>query len=100
LIRPNTKVLLVEDLVSSGQTVRLLSGLMESLGGQGIGIGALCRRTKKPDIDGKPISSVGTGDFPTYRPEPSPLCTKAVPLNRESVKRREHRKPSSAREKE
>src|SRR5213594_4785792 len=41
LIRPSTKVLIVEDLVSSGTTVKLLSELVEELGGQVIGIGAL-----------------------------------------------------------
>ena len=45
-IRAGTKVLIVEDLVSSGTTVRLLSQLVEELGGQVIGIGALWRRTK------------------------------------------------------
>ena len=39
------KVLIVEDLVSSGTTVRLLSQLVQSLGGQVIGIGALWRIT-------------------------------------------------------
>src|SRR5512144_1213064 len=58
LIRPTTKVLLVEDLISSGQTVRLLSDLVEGLGGQVMGIGALWRRTKKTEVGGKPIFSL------------------------------------------
>jgi len=99
LIRPTTKVLLVEDLISSGQTVRLLLELVESLGGQVMGIGALWRRTRKPDIDGKPIFSLVSRDFPTHPPETCPLCKKGVPLNQEFVKRREHRRPSSALEK-
>ena len=99
LIRPQTKVLLVEDLISSGQTVRLLSELVEGLGGLVVGIGALWRRTKKADIDGKPIFSLVSRDFPTYPAETCPLCKKGVPLNQEFVKRREHRRPSSALEK-
>ena len=99
LIRPTTKVLLVEDLISSGQTVRLLSDLVESLGGQVMGIGALWRRTKKAEVDGKPIFSLVSRDFPTYAPEACPLCKKGTPLNQEFVKRREHRRPSSALEK-
>ncbi len=99
LIRPTTKVLVVEDLVSSGTTVRLLSELVESLGGQVMGIGALWRRTRKTDIDGKPIFSLVSRDFPTYPPETCPLCKKGVALNEEFVKRREHRKGSSAHEK-
>ena len=99
LIRQNNKVLVVEDLISSGTTVRLLSDLVEGLGGQVMGVGALWRRTRKPEIGGKPIFSLVSRDFPTYAPETCPLCKKGTPLNQEFVKRREHRRPSSALEK-
>jgi orotate phosphoribosyltransferase len=98
LIRPNTKVLVVEDLVSSGTTVKLLCDLVEGLGGQVVGIGALWRRTRKTAVGGKPVFSLVSRDFPTHAPEDCPLCKKGVPLNEEFVRRREHRKPSSARE--
>ena len=98
LIQPNTKVLVVEDLVSSGATVRLLTELVESLGGKIVGIGALWRRTKRSDVDGKTIFSLVSRDFPTYPPESCPLCKKGMPLNREFVKRRDERKPSTAEE--
>ena len=98
LIQPNTKVLVVEDLVSSGATVRLLTELVESLGGKIVGIGALWRRTKRSDVDGKTIFSLVSRDFPTYPPESCPLCKKGMPLNREFVKRRDERKPSTAQE--
>jgi orotate phosphoribosyltransferase len=99
LIRPATKVLIVEDLISSGTTVRLLSDLVEGLGGQIMGIGALWRRTKKTEIDGRPIFSLVSRDVPTYAPEACPQCKKGAPLNQEFDKRREHRRPSSALEK-
>jgi orotate phosphoribosyltransferase len=98
LIRQHTKVLIVEDLVSSGQTVRLLTQLVEGLGGQVVGVGALWRRTRTAEILGKPIFSLVSRDFPTYPPESCPLCKKGVPLNEEFVQRREHRRPSLARE--
>ncbi|MDP2703563.1 MAG: phosphoribosyltransferase family protein [Candidatus Rokubacteria bacterium] len=98
LIRPTTKVLIVEDLVSSGTTVKLLSELVEELGGQVIGIGALWRRTKKAEVAGKEIFSLVSRDFPTYPPEQCPMCKKGMALNQEFVRRREHRKPSSVRE--
>ena len=98
LIQKGTKVLIVEDLVSSGTTVRLLTELVEGLGGQVVGVGALWRRTKKGEIDGKEIFSLVSRDFPTYPAEACPLCKRDVPLNQEFVKRREHRRPSSAQE--
>ncbi|MCI0546688.1 MAG: hypothetical protein L0027_05340 [Candidatus Rokubacteria bacterium] len=100
LIRATTKVLIVEDLISSGQTLRLLVELVESLGGQVVGIGALWRRTKLHEIDGKPIFSLVSRDFPTFPAEACPLCKKGVPLNQEFVKRREARRASSASERE
>ncbi len=99
LIRQGAKVLIIEDLVSSGTTVRLLTQLVEDLGGQVVGIGALWRRTKKAQIGGKEIFSLVSRDFPTYPPDSCPFCKKGVPLNQEFVKRKEHRKPSSAQEK-
>jgi orotate phosphoribosyltransferase len=98
LIRPGTKVLIVEDLISSGTTVRLLTQLVENLGGQVVGIGALWRRTKKPIIDGKEIFSLVSRDFPTYPPEDCPLCKKGVPLNQEFVRRKDSRRPTAAQE--
>src|SRR5262245_18235108 len=99
LVRSSAKVLIIEDLVSSGTTVRLLTQLVEDLGGQVVGIGALWRRTKKAEIGGKEIFSLVSRDFPTYPPEACPFCKKGIQLNQEFVKRREHRKPSSAHEK-
>ncbi|MFZ1061543.1 MAG: phosphoribosyltransferase family protein [Candidatus Rokuibacteriota bacterium] len=98
LIREGTKVLLVEDLVSTGSTLKLLIELVERHGAQVVGIGALWRRTKRAKVAGKSVFSLVARDFPTYPPEACPLCKKGMPLNEEFVKRREHRKPSSTQE--
>ncbi|MBI4240594.1 MAG: hypothetical protein HY613_02655 [Candidatus Rokubacteria bacterium] len=95
LIRPGTKVLLIEDLVSTGTTLKLLIKLVEQFGGQVVGIGALWRRTKRAEVGGKPVFSLVSRDFPTYPPESCPLCKKGVPLNEEFVRRRQQRKVSS-----
>lgn len=97
-VREGTKVLIVEDLLSSGSTLKLLIQLVERLGGQVAGIGCLWRRTSKGEVAGKPIFSLVSRDFPTYAPEACPLCKKGVPLNEEFVRRREDRKPSAAQE--
>jgi orotate phosphoribosyltransferase len=97
LLRPGTKVLLVEDLVSTGSTLNLLIDLVEQLGAQVIGVGCLWRRTSV-ELNGKPVFSLVSRDFPTYSPEECPLCRKGVPLNEEFVRRRHVRRPSSAQE--
>ena len=97
LIRPGTKVLLIEDLISSGTTARLLLDLVERLGGHVVGIGCLWRRTSV-DLEGRLVFSLVSRDFPTHPPETCPLCKKGVPLNQEFVRRRQTRRPSSAQE--
>ena len=97
LIRMGSKVLLVEDLVSTGFTLSLLVDLVEQFGGQVVGIGCLWRRTSV-DVDGKPVFSLVSRDFPTYDPEQCPYCKRGVPLNEEFVRRRHARKPSSVQE--
>jgi len=97
LIRPGTKVLLVEDLVSSGTTLTLLINLVERLGGHVVGVGCLWRRTSV-ELAGRSVFSLVNRDFPTYPAESCPLCKKGVPLNQEFVRRRQTRRPSSVEE--
>jgi orotate phosphoribosyltransferase len=87
----------VEDLVSRGSTITLLSDLVENLGAQVVGVGCLWRRTSV-DVDGRPVFSLVSRDFPTYSPAECPLCRRNVPLNEEFVHRRAHRRPSSVQE--
>jgi orotate phosphoribosyltransferase len=97
LLRPGTKVLLVEDLVSSGSTLNLLIELVEQLGAHIVGVGCLWRRTSV-DLGDRPVFSLVSRDFPTFSPEECPLCRKGVPLNEEFVRRRTHRKASAVQE--
>lgn len=97
LLRAGSKVLLVEDLVSTGSTLNLLIDLVEQRGAQVVGVGCLWRRTSV-DVSGRPVFSLVSRDFPTYTPEECPLCRKGVPLNEEFVRRRTHRRSSAAQE--
>ena len=97
LIREGTKVLLVEDLVSTGSTLELLIDLVEQMGAHVVGVGCLWRRTSV-ELNGKPVFSLVSRDFPTYSPEDCPLCRRGVPLNEEFVRRRNQRRPSSVQE--
>jgi orotate phosphoribosyltransferase len=97
LILPGTKVLLVEDLVSTGSTLNLLIELVEQTGGQVVGVGCLWRRTSV-ELNNRPVFSLVSRDFPTYDPAECPLCRRDVPLNEEFVRRRAHRRPASIQE--
>jgi orotate phosphoribosyltransferase len=97
LLREGTKVLLVEDLVSTGSTLNLLINLVEQRGAQVVGVGCLWRRTSV-DVESQPVFSLVSRDFPTYSADECPLCRRGVPLNEEFVRRRHQRKPSSIQE--
>jgi orotate phosphoribosyltransferase len=97
LLREGTRVLLIEDLVSTGTTLKLLIDLVEQLGAEIVGIGCLWRRTSV-NLEGKPVFSLVSRDFPTYQPRECPLCKKGVALNEEFVRRRHHRRPSTIKE--
>lgn len=97
LLREGTRVLLIEDLVSTGTTLKLLIDLVEQLGADIVGIGCLWRRTSV-NLDGKPVFSLVSRDFPTYDPKGCPLCKKGAPLNEEFVRRRHHRRPSTIKD--
>ena len=98
LIREGTKVLVVEDLVSTGATLELLIDLVEQMGAHVVGVGCLWRRTSV-ELNGKPVFSLVSRDFPTYSPEDCPLCRRGVPLNEEFVRRRNQRRPPAVQEK-
>jgi orotate phosphoribosyltransferase len=81
-----TKVLIVEDLITTGETLKLLIDLVERKGGSVIGIACLWQRNSKVDLP-KPVFSLVKRDFLTYDPKSCPLCRQGLPLNREFAAR-------------
>lgn len=77
-----TKVLIVEDLITTGETIKLLIRMVEGAGGTVVGIGCLWQRGSKARLPSDVFSLV-TRDFPTYDPSACPLCRRGVPLNAE-----------------
>jgi orotate phosphoribosyltransferase len=75
------RVLIVEDILTTGETVTQLIRLVESMGGQVVGIGAIWRRSSGVKFK-YPLFTVVTRDVPTFAPEECPLCRQGVPINR------------------
>ncbi len=86
VIGRGTKVLIVEDLITTGETLKLLIDLVERKGGSVIGIACLWQRNSTVEL-GQPVFSLVRRDFPTYDPESCPLCRRGIPLNREFASR-------------
>jgi orotate phosphoribosyltransferase len=81
-----TKVLIVEDLITTGETLKLLNQMVSEKGGSVVGIACLWQRNSKVQLP-KPVFSLVRRDFPTYDPADCPLCRRGLPLNREFASR-------------
>jgi orotate phosphoribosyltransferase len=75
-----SKVLIVEDLITTGETIKLLIRMVEEAGGTVVGIGCLWQRATKVDLR-QDVFSLVKRDFRTYEPATCPLCAQNLPLN-------------------
>ena len=75
-----SSTLIVEDILTTGSTIRSLIRLVEERGGRVAGIGTLWNRNTGIKF-GCPLFALVTKNFPTYVREECPLCRKGVPVN-------------------
>ncbi len=81
-IKPNERVLVVDDILTTGGSVREVIAEVIKKGGQLIGVGVLVDRSEGAVEFGVPLFSCYKTSVPTYRPEECPLCRKGVPLSK------------------
>ena len=76
-------ILVVEDILTTGGSVRRVIELVRKHGGNVIGVSALCNRgnVQSQDIGDVPIHTLITLDLATYTPEECPFCEQQVPIN-------------------
>lgn len=74
-----SRTLIVEDILTTGLTIRALIGLVEERGGRIVGVGCLWNRDRQVQFS-SPFFALVTKDFPTYLPEECPMCRQGVPL--------------------
>ncbi|MDR5695694.1 MAG: orotate phosphoribosyltransferase [Armatimonadota bacterium] len=79
-ISPQERVLLVEDVITTGGTVRELNSLVEEAGGEVVGVGAIVDRSAgRAILPGRRLEALLTLEIETYPPEECPLCQKGIP---------------------
>ena len=76
------RVLIVEDILTTGETVKGLIDLVKSLSGRVVGIGTLWRRSQRIKFK-FPLFTLIDREFPTYAPKDCPMCRKGTPINQE-----------------
>ena len=81
-ISPGEKVLIVDDILTTGNSIREVMAAVTKQEGLVIGIGVLVDRSEQRLEFGVPLFSCYRSVTPTYTPEDCPLCTAQVPLTK------------------
>jgi len=80
-IEPGERVLLAEDVVTTGGSLREVLALVREAGAEVVGVAALVDRTSGRDpAFGMPLTALVQLDVPTHVPEECPLCREGVPV--------------------
>jgi len=79
-IDPNERVLIVDDILTTGSSIREVIDAVNAKGGKIIGIGVLVDRSEKGVDFGVPLFSCLRSVTPAYSPQDCPLCTANIPL--------------------
>jgi len=80
-LRPGERVLLVEDVVTTGGSLREIQDLARRAGAEIVAVAALVDRTSGRDPGfGMPLEALVTVDVPNHPPEDCPECRKGLPV--------------------
>lgn len=78
-IDKDNRVLVVEDVLTTGLSTKEVIGIVKELGGHLVGVGVLVDRSGGIDF-GVKLTSLLKMDIPTFKPEACPLCKESIPL--------------------
>ncbi len=79
-LKPPQKVLIVDDILTTGKSVQEVIDLVNGYGAKIIGIGVLLDRSGGKVNFGYPFFALATTKVENYQPENCPLCQKGVEL--------------------
>ena len=77
---PGERVLIVDDILTTGSSVHEVIAAVNKLDGNIVGIGVMVDRSGQAPDFGFPLFSCHRAATVTYRPEECPLCAAGVPL--------------------
>ncbi len=82
-IEPGSRVLVVEDVVTTGGSTREVMDVATACGGVVVGVGAIVNRSGNANpFSPLPFTALLTVEVPTYPPADCPLCAGGVPLTK------------------
>jgi orotate phosphoribosyltransferase len=81
-IEPGERVLIVDDILTTGGSIRQTIDAVKKLGGEIVGIGVMVDRSEHAIDFGVPLFSCHRAETITYPAEDCPLCKAKIPLVR------------------
>lgn len=75
------RILVAEDIVTSGKSVKETVEVVRSAGGEILGVAAIGNRNAGNPFD-VPFRALAKFDFPVHQPDACPLCEKGIPLEK------------------
>lgn len=78
-VKPRQKVLIVEDVVTTGGSVREVIELVKQAGGDIVGVGSIVDRTGGEIDFGVPFHAVISMEVESWEPDDCPLCKAGMP---------------------
>jgi orotate phosphoribosyltransferase len=79
-VKPGERVLVVDDILTTGKSLREVLDLVREQDGVVAGIGVLVDRSEQEHDFGAPLFSCLRSKTITYKPENCPLCASGIPL--------------------
>lgn len=73
-LRPGERVLVVEDVVTTGLSSQETLAEIRAHGGVPVAVGCIANRSGASDVDGLPLLSLLALQAPTWMPDECPLC--------------------------
>ena len=81
-INPGERVLIVDDILTTGDSIRQVTAAVTKQGGIITGIGVLVDRSEQRIEFGVPLFSCHRAETITYPPQDCPLCAAKIPLTK------------------
>jgi len=79
-VEPGERTLVVDDILTTGGSIRDVLEAVREAGGQPIGVAVLADRTAGGTDFGVPLFACAALDIESYEPSECPLCREGIPL--------------------
>ena len=80
-VSPRERVLVIEDVVTTGGSVREVAQVVKEAGAEIVGFGFIMDRSRQPlDLPGPTKALLEAREMKTYDPDDCPLCADGIPV--------------------